>query len=103
MVRCCVLFRSYLASAHLVKGDKGECLREHGGREILFGYNERDHDAREKKLWEEGHGFDPQCGKGWEGRGEIELGVVGTEVVAVVDAGDVMEECMLEERLPVAF
>ena len=30
--------------------------------------------------------------------GEVELGVVGAEIVAMVDAGYVVEVCMLEER-----
>ena len=93
---------SYLACAHLVKGDKGKCLREHGGGEILFGRHEGDQDAREEQLGEEGHRFDPQSGEVRKGRGEIELGVVGAEVVAVVDAGDMVEECFLDEGGSVA-
>lgn len=36
---------TYLAGAHLVEGDKGECLCQHGGGEILFGEDEGDQNA----------------------------------------------------------
>lgn len=54
-------------------------------------------------MGEEGEGFDAEGRRGWgEGGGEVELHVVGAEVVAVVETGDVVEECVLEEGGAVA-
>jgi len=36
---------TYLTGAHLVEGDKGKSLCEHGGGEVLFGEDEWDQNA----------------------------------------------------------
>ncbi len=91
-----------LAGADLVEGDKGKSLGEHGGREVGLGHGQGDEDAGEGELREEGEGFDLQGRGGRGGGGEVELGVVGAEIVAVVDPGDVVEVGVVEERGAVA-
>lgn len=93
---------AYLGGADLVERDKGERLRQHGGGEVLLGDGEGDEQAGEEELGEEGEGLGVPRGGGGGGGGvcrrvEVEEGVVGGEVVAVVDAGDVVEVCVEEE------
>lgn len=93
---------SYLAGAHFVERDEGERLRQHGGRQVLLGHDEGDEHAGEQQLREERHGLDAQGRGAREGRGQVQEDVVGAEVVPMVDAGDVVEEGVFEERLPIA-
>jgi hypothetical protein len=79
-----------LASAHFVEGNKGEGLGHHAGGEILLGDGEWHEDGREGQLREEGEGFEFER-REWEGRGKIEKNIVGGKIVAVVDAGYMVE------------
>jgi len=102
---------TYLAGADLVKRYESKSLGHHGGGEVLLGDDEGDENGREEELREEGEGFDGEGVRGRGGRaggGEVEEDVVGAEVVAVVDAGDVVEVGVDDEggavpRVPVSF
>lgn len=59
----------YLAGADLVKRNKSKGLGEHGGGQVAFGGGEGDEHAGEKKLREEGDGFDAYCWRGHTRRG----------------------------------
>ena len=96
---------TYLASADLVKRNKGKGLGEHGSRQITLGGSEGDEHAGEEELWEEGDGFDAHRWRGYSaggGGGQVELRVVGAEVMAVVDARYVVQVGVLEEGGAVA-
>ena len=85
---------TYLASADLVERDESECLGQHRRREVGLGRDEGDEHAGEQQLRQEGDGLDAQpvaAGAGRRSGREVQLDVVGAEVVAVVDAGDVVE------------
>lgn len=93
---------AYLAGAHLVEGNKSPRLQQHGRRQVRLCHDERDQHAREQKLGHKSHGLDGRGGSGsWVGGGEIQQDVVGAEVVAMVDAGDVVEIGMQEERMAI--
>lgn len=89
-----------LAGADLVEGHEGERLRQQGAGQGALGRGEGDEHAGEEELREEGEGGDGR--PGGAGRGEVELGVVRAEVVAVVDARDVVEVGVLQEGEAVA-
>lgn len=98
-----------LARADLVEGDEGEGLGQHGGGEVLLGHDKGDQEGGEEELREEGEGLGARegggCGGGGcgGGGGLVELDVVGAEVVAVVDAGDVVEVGVLQEGEAISF
>lgn len=73
-------------------------MGHHGGGEVLLGKDKGDQEAREEQLREKGV---ERAGR-WVGGCEIEEDVVRREVVAVVDAGDVMEVGMDKERGSIA-
>ena len=85
---------THLARANLVKGDKRKGLRHHRGGEVPLRHDEGDQHGGEQELGDEGEGLGSERGQlgGVAARGEVEEDVVGGEVVAVVDAGDVVEE-----------
>jgi hypothetical protein len=88
---------TYLRGADLVECDKGKSLSHHGGGEVLFGKDKGDQEAREEQLREK---CVERVGR-WVGGCEIEEDIVRREVVAVVDAGDVMEVGVDKERGPI--
>ena len=61
---------------------------------------EREEDGAEEELGDEGEGFETG-GCCWSGGGEVEEGVVWGEVVAVVDAREVVEVGLVEEGVAV--
>lgn len=97
------LSNTYLAGAHLVEGDKGERLRQHGPRQVLLGQAQRDQHARERQLRHEGRRLDAHARTAREpGRRQVQLRVVGAEVVPVVQPADVVQVGVLEEGEAVA-
>lgn len=94
---------TYLTRADLVEGNKGEGLRQHGRRKVFLGPHERNQQRREQQLRQEGERLDArQTQPALGGRRRlVQLRVVGAEVVAVVEAGDVMEERVADKVMAV--
>ena len=68
----------------------------------MFRERERQEHGGEEELWEEGEAGEVERGAvGPGGGGEIEEGIIRREVVAMVEARDVVKECVLEEGLAV--
>ena len=91
-----------LRCADFVECDEGEGLCKEGCWEVMFCEREGQENGGEEELREEGEAGEvereaPSPGGG----GEVEEGVVRGEVMAVVEARDVVEECVLEEGLAV--
>lgn len=82
---------TYLAGANFIKGHESKGLGEHARRKIDLGHSERNKHAGEQELRKECHRFDPKPSRGRSCRGEVQLDVVRTEVVPMINAGDVME------------
>ncbi len=93
-----ILRDTYLAGADLVEGHKGKRLREHRGGQVLLRQHQGHQHAREEQLGEKRQRLDAQ-GRGLGERGrDVELDVVGAEVMPVVDPGDVVEVGVDQER-----
>lgn len=73
-------------------------MGHHGGGKVFLGKDKGNKEAREEQLREK---CVERAGR-WVGGCEIEEDVVRRKVVAVVDAGDVMEVGMDEERSSIA-
>jgi len=92
-----------LARTHFVEGDECECLGEHRGWEVLFSQDDGNQDTRKSDLRHKRHGLDPHGRKTWEGGGEVQLCVVGAEVMTMVDAANMVEVCVCHERQPITI
>lgn len=95
-------YSTYLAGAHLVERDEGECLRQHGGGQVLLRHDKRDENAGEQKLREKCDRLDTEGRGARIGRSQIQENVVRAEVVPVVDSSHMVEIGMFKEWLPVA-
>ena len=95
-----------LARADFVEGDEGEGLGEQGRGEVVFGECKGQEEGGEEELRDECEtreieGWSGAGGLGRAGGGQVEKGVVRGEVVAVVEARDMMQEGVLDERMTV--
>ena len=81
-----------LRRADFVERDKGEGLREESCGEVVLCEREGQEERGQEDLWEESEAGEVNWGwsAGGPGRGEVEEGVVGGEVVAVVEARDMV-------------
>lgn len=94
---------TYLARAHLVKGDECKCLGQHGDRKVLLGNQQRYQESREEQLGNEGERLKPRGRRLWVGGVEIEEDVVGAEVVSVVDPSQMVQIGMYDKGGAVSY
>lgn len=92
---------THLAGAHLVKGDKGKRLRQHGRRQILLGHDKRDQDARKQQLRQKRNALDPEPRSSRKRRRQVQERVVRAKVMSMVDAPDMMQIRMHQKLITI--
>ena len=94
---------SYLACADLVEGHKSKSLRQHRTRQFFFRTKQWDGNNSKQQLRDESERFDTQiaclsrvCGV------QVQDSIVDREIVSVVEAGEVVQIRVFDERHAIA-